>query len=290
MKKALNYLRLLRPKHCVKNFLILLPAFFGGCLFHAEMFLKLLPAFLSFSLFASAVYILNDLCDIEKDRAHPEKCRRPLASGAVGKAGAWVLFGITIVCAAVTGFIASGLSFALMIPAAYFVLNLLYSLKLKNVPLVDLVILVSGFFLRVLYGSFVSGVPISGWLYLAVVSLSFFLAIGKRRNEKRVCGDGTRGVLDRYNESFLNMNMYLYLALFIAFYAVWSMDGGELTLKTWTTPLVMVMMLRYSYIVEQSGCHGDPTSVILRDKVTVALGALYCAVMSAILYLPELSR
>lgn len=275
----------MRPKHCIKNFLIFIPAFFGGVVFEPGILLVLIPGFFAFTLYSSSVYIINDLCDAEKDRSHPVKCKRPIASGAVSPREAVVLCALCFAAAFGLSFLASGFSAVLLLPLLYVCLNLLYSLRLKNIPIVDLVILISGFFIRVLYGSLITGVRISGWLYLVVMSLSFFFALGKRRNEKRICGDDTRKVLKSYTDGFLNQNMYLYLALFIVFYAIWSMNDGGAPEKIWTTPLVMLLTMRYSYTVERNG-HGDPISVILSDKAIWLLGGIWFIAVFIIIYFP----
>ncbi len=283
-----SYISLLRPKHYLKNILVFLPVFFGSKLLDLPTVLATLLGFVAFSLFSSVVYIINDLCDAERDRAHPEKKKRPIASGTVGQTQAIILLAVVLVMAVAAALAATGFSFALIVPAVYVLLNLSYSLKLKNYPIIDIALLVSGFFMRVLYGALVSGITISAWMYLAVISVSFFLAIGKRRNEKRLLGNETRPVVEKYSDNFLNMNMYVYLALFLAFYAIWAMQGEASGSKLLTIPLVMLIMLRYSYIVEHPDSHGDPVNVIIKDVPIIVLGLLYAVAMAAIIYFPEI--
>ncbi len=290
MKKIKSYLKLLRPKHCLKNGLIFLPAFFGGKILDMPTLLRALLGFIAFSLFSSAVYIINDLCDAERDRTHPEKKERPIASGAVSPREAVMLLCIVLLLAITAAAAASGISAVTLVPILYLLLNIGYSLRFKHSPILDISLLVSGFFLRVLYGALSTDILISPWMYLAVISLSFFLIIGKRRNEKRNCGAGARPVMEKYSDNFLNMNMYCHLTLFLAFYSVWSMQGNMSEKKLLTIPPVILIMLRYSYLVERAESHGDPVNVILKDTIIILLGILYAAVMAVIIYLPEVLK
>ena len=164
---------------------------------------------------------------------------------------------------------------------AYFLLNLGYSFGWKNIPILDIAILVSGFLLRMLLGTAVTGIAISGWLYLTVTSISFYLGLGKRRGELRTASGGTRKVLEYYSDSFLTQNMQMCLTLAVVFYSLWSMDRGENLM--WTVPLVLCICLRYSMTVEGNS-DGDPVEVIYQDKVLLLLGAVFAAVTLVLLY------
>lgn len=287
MKKIIACLRLMRPWHWIKNILILLPAFFGGALSRDGVPLRLAAGFLCFSFAASGIYVINDLCDAEKDARNPEKCRRPIASGEVGKPTAAVLAAVLFAVAAAVSLILFDGFFPLLILLSYLAVNFLYSFWLKHVPVWDIAALVSGFFLRVFFGSVVTGVPISGWLYLAVISVAAFLAFGKRRGEKRAAPDGsTRPVLAKYSYEYLNFNMILFLALFLVCYAMWSIEAAGSPYAAYSTPLVFVMMARYTYLLDR-GSTGDPVGTVLHDPTLLLLGALYAAAMAVIVYLPE---
>lgn len=276
----------MRVKHWIKNLTVVIPAFFGSVLVEREILLHLIIGFFVFSLCSSAVYIINDLCDIENDKKHPVKCNRPLASGAIRPAEACVLLAVLLVLALSLNILVCGLNGRALIPLLYLAVNLLYSLKLKNKPVIDIILLVSGFFLRVYYGAVITDVKISQWLYLTVIALSLFLAYGKRRNEKISCGSTSRKVLHLYNERYLNSCMYMYLTLFTIFYAVWSLNANETGVMLYTTPLVMVMMMRYTYALETDK-HGNPVDMILHDKMLLLLGAVYAAAIFLIIYFPE---
>ena len=200
MKEVLN---LIRVKHWLKNVLEFLPIFFGKKLLNTECFLTCIFAFIVFSFASSIVYVLNDLSDIEKDRMHPVKKNRPLASGAISKTQAYIImFVLAIIISVIMYFfyLHSKNIFVILIPLIYIVLNICYSKGLKNMPIIDVVILVSGFVLRVMYGGIVVNVEVSKFLYLMVIFGSFYLGFGKRRNEILKNGDKSRRVLSYYNK------------------------------------------------------------------------------------------
>ncbi|OJU08903.1 MAG: prenyltransferase, partial [Clostridiales bacterium 43-6] len=223
MKK---YLKLLRVKHYMKNLLIFLPFIFSGQFFQSHYLASAMIGFFAFSLLSSAIYIFNDIRDAESDRMHPTKKNRPIASGEVSKRAAYITGACLLIGAAVLHCFTLALQwYAWLFLVVYFVLNLAYSIKLKNVPIVDVAVLVSGFVLRVFYGSALGGIEISRWLYLTVIAMSFYLGLGKRRNElMRQGGDASRGVLKFYTQNFLDKNMFMCLALTVAFYSLWAID------------------------------------------------------------------
>ena len=277
-----GYIQLLRPKHGVKNLLVLFPLVFSGRLWEGELLARSLWAALAFWGAAGAVYIFNDVRDRERDRLHPTKCRRPIASGAgsVPRAAAEgaVLIALT------AGIFPLG-----RLPAEsggclvlYVLLNLGYSLGLKDVPILDLAILVSGFLLRVLFGAAVTGIAVSGWLYLTVTALSFYLGLSKRRGELRTARGSGRLVLRFYSDAFLSQNMQMCLTLAVVFYSLWSMDRGENLM--WTVPLVICICLKYGLTVDGNS-DGDPVEIIYQDKALMALGVVFAVITLALLYL-----
>ena len=280
------FLGLLRIKHYVKNILIAVPLVCSGTFgadAHRSTWL-LLVAIASFCLISSSVYILNDVVDYEKDIKHPKKRMRPIARGIVGVPLALVLAMGLLAAAVALGVYVSLLSSwaALVVLVLYFAMNLSYSFFLKHVPVIEVAILASGFLLRVLFGGFATGIEVSSWLYLTVLSVSFYLGLGKRRNELDIHSvDITREVLKQYNRRFLDRNMYMFLALSICFYSLWAMEQGHKALLS--VPMVMILCMRYSLIVEGSS-DGDPVDVILGDKFLLGLGAIYSVYMIAVFY------
>ena len=284
-----HYLKLMRVHHYIKNFLVFAALACSGQLFHLEKLTAGIAAFIAFCMVSSVVYIINDIRDVEKDRKHPTKCKRPIAAGTVSVKSAWglaiILMLIAIACNCLTFHVTST-----MLLVLYLVLNLAYSFGLKNVPIVDVTILVAGFLIRILYGAFVTEITISNWLYLTVIALAFYFALGKRRNELKQIGDGeTRQVLKAYPVNFLDKNMGMCLTLANVFYALWSMDEKTMSFYNneyliFTVPIVLLITMKYSLDIEGES-DGDPVEVLLHDKVLLTLCVLYLAVMFVILYL-----
>lgn len=221
-QKLKQYLKLMRVRHYIKNLLIFIPLLFSKQLFDMTQFIMCIMGFFIFSLVSSIVYIINDIRDVEEDKKHPVKKTRPIASGQVTKNEAYglivVLVILIIMIHALFIIIKHSINiYSVLIILLYFVLNLLYSISLKNYVIIDVVILVSGFLLRVVYGASIILVSVSNWLYLTILSFSFYLGLGKRRNELTKSTNITRKVLKKYNKNFLDKNMYLFLTLTIAF-------------------------------------------------------------------------
>jgi 4-hydroxybenzoate polyprenyltransferase len=171
--------------------------------------------------------------------------------------------------------------------SVYLIANIFYSFKLKNIPLIDVTILSSGFILRVLYGGAITQISVSNWLLLVLMSFSFFMGFGKRRNEIRTKNESARTVLKHYKYNFLNSNLYVCLALTVMFYAMWSIDmslnfDGKNNL-VWTTFAVLFISLRYSMNIENQES-ADPIDVLFGDKILTLLIAAYVLMMFFILY------
>lgn len=286
-----NYIKLMRPKHYLKNFLIFIPLVFSGVLFNLTSLYSSLLGFLSFSLAASSIYIINDICDREKDKLHEKKKHRPIASGKISVKNAIVFMVFLIIISFIINYFASikSTKYSYIFPLIYICLNVAYSLGLKNIPLVDVTILTSGFLIRVLYGASIIGVSVSNWLYLTVISMSFYLSLGKRRNEMIKSGTSSRKVLKYYTREFLDKFMYMCLAITIVFYSLWCVDPTTISRTgnfiIWTVPLVILICMKYSMNVE-SDSHGDPIDVVFGDTVLLILILLYGVVTLLSIYLP----
>jgi 4-hydroxybenzoate polyprenyltransferase len=289
------YVRIARFNHWIKNTLIFIPLFFSAGLFNASLIAGTVFGFICFSLLSSIIYILNDIKDMERDRLHSTKCRRPVASGEIPVPHAVVFLAIL---ATVLVFILVMLriygnrmlnpkSVGLML--LYMALNITYSLGLKNIPIVDVTILASGYVIRVLFGAVVIGVNISVWLYLVITLGAFYLGLGKRRNEISGNETGTRAVMKFYSHNFLDKNMYVCQALCVVFYALWSVDPVTVekfntTAFVYTIPVILIIFLKYSLNIETDN-DGDPTSVLLSDKVLFLLCGAYVVCAFCIIYL-----
>lgn len=283
-----EYIKLLRPKHYIKNILIPLPLVFSGRLLEPALLKMAILGILAFCLLASIVYIINDIHDAPQDRLHPTKCHRPIASGAVSVRQAYITALILLAVLCVIGLYSHFPPMGWGCLALYLVINIGYSRGLKNVPILDVVLLISGFLLRVLFGSVITGIEISSWFYLTVTSAFFYMGLGKRRNELLRQSDTSRKVLQYYNEAFLSRNMQMCLGLAIVFYSLWSVDASNHpdtgVRMMWTVPLIICICLKYSLTIEGDS-DGDPVEVICKDKVLLAMIALCGLVILGLLYL-----
>ena len=287
MKKVTNYFSLIRIKHYIKNLLIFLPLIFSRNLFNKNYLLKSLLGFIVFSFVCSIVYIINDLKDIEKDKLHFKKKNRPLASGAVTKKEAYIIIFILAILAIIGSFILKLKPLYISLLLLYLIVNILYSFILKNIPILDVAILTFGFVLRVIWGGGILDIKISNWLILTIIAISFYLSLGKRRNEiaNTKASNDTRPVLKYYNQDFLDKNMYMFLGMGVVFYSLWTIDvKNNSAYLIWTVPIVMLIVMRYSMIIE-SDSDGDPVEVVLHDKALLILIILYGLILILLLYL-----
>lgn len=246
MKK---YIKLMRVHHYIKYFLIYATIVCGGQLFNTKKLSSCCFGFAAFCMYSSIVYIINDIVDKDKDKLHPTKCKRPIASGKVSTKQAIILAIILFVIGTFCNLKVFHIESTVLL-CAYLILNLAYSFKLKNIVLVDITILVLGFIIRVVYGSIITDIIISNWLYLTVIAASFYFALGKRRNELRSIESGTtRKVLKSYSLEFLDKNMYMCLGLTNTFYALWSMDKNTVATynkyMVFTVPIVLLISMKY---------------------------------------------
>lgn len=276
--------KLIRVKHWVKNLLVLFPFVFSGQL---SAWFDALLAFVAFCFAASAIYVVNDLCDVEADRAHPTKCSRPIASGAVPVPLALgVAIALFLLAFAITLVWAQSMLEALLWLALYVGLNIAYSAGLKRIPIIDVAVVAAGFLLRVLYGGSFGDIWVSPWLFLTVLSFALYFALGKRRGELQRVGISSRPALAGYNQSFLDKNMYVFLACGLIYYSLWTINRLEGTsmLLLMGVPVAMITCLRYSLIVESDISDGDPVGVVFSDKLLLGLIAVWFVVTIVPLY------
>ncbi|RAJ06738.1 4-hydroxybenzoate polyprenyltransferase [Chitinophaga skermanii] len=288
----MQYLKLLRPTHWAKNLFLFIPLFFAGEITHIDKIVSLIQAFISFSLIASSIYIINDYRDIEADKLHPKKSKRPLASGAVSKPAALVIFGICI---------ALGFGIALLLKTKfafvlglYFVMNLAYSYGLKNISILDIIILSIGFVLRVKAGGIVAVITISEWLMLMVFLLSLFMAIAKRRDDvliKLESGKDMRKAVKGYNLDFMNVSLAIAAAVIIVAYIMYTMapetNGRFGTWRLYYTSIFVIAgLLRYLQITYVENNTGSPTNILYKDRFIQITILLWILSFYVIIYLP----
>jgi decaprenyl-phosphate phosphoribosyltransferase len=283
-----NLLKLMRPKHYIKNLLLFFPIVFNGSLLNADLALKAVFGFVSFCLMSSVVYIINDIKDVEMDKMHSTKKDRPIASGAVSVKSAIVMAFFIFILSLLVNFAFNNTLLAWVVLFSYFIINILYSvLGFKHIKMLDIMILMVGFLLRIFFGSVITGIMISNWMYLTVIAISFYFSLGKRRNEI-LRESGTRKVLSKYNINFLNTNMNLCMTLAIVFYSLWCIDASTLyqhgnNYTIWSIPMVLLMVMRYSMIIENDS-DGDTIRVVLSDALLIAMGLIYITFMYLVIY------
>ncbi|MFR9166065.1 MAG: decaprenyl-phosphate phosphoribosyltransferase [Dysgonomonas sp.] len=273
MSQIVNYIKLLRVNQWMKNFFIFAPVFFAFKFTDINAIINLCFAFVGFSFTASAVYIINDRCDIEADRLHPKKKYRPLASGAVSKKEAAVILSLLLVAGiAIYVFVIADTD-ALLLLVAYFIMNIAYSLKLKQFAIIDVTIVAIGFVIRLFIGSFVSGVHLSYWIIILTFLLALLLVLGKRRNDITILeetGKQMRKSLNGYNAEFLNAIIIVVVTAIIIGYILYTIspevvarNGNYMYL---TSLFVILGLFRYLQVLFVYKKGDSPTSLILKDR------------------------
>jgi decaprenyl-phosphate phosphoribosyltransferase len=290
-----NYIQLIRPKDWAKNLFLFVPLFFAGLFFDGPMLLRLFAGFICFSLVASSIYIINDYRDIEDDRKHPVKKLRPLASGSVNKTTALTLAVIFLI-AGFTGawFIRDKFMFVLGI---YFALNLLYSLGLKNIPILDIFIIAIGFVLRIKAGSIIAKIGLSEWLTIMVFLLALFMAMAKRRDDvllKLSSGSDMRKAVKGYNLDFINTALSLICAVIIVAYFMYTTSPAIVNrLQTYrlyyTCLFVLAGIFRYLQLIYVRGDSQSPTKILYKDRFIQATIVLWIISFYLILYTKNVS-
>lgn len=274
-----------RPKQWLKNGFVFAPLLFGKAFLDPDKLTLALIAFALFSAAASAVYVLNDILDVERDRAHPTKKNRPIASGRLPIPAAAAL-GLTLAAGAL------GVAFWRMpdfglILAIYMAINIGYSLGLKHVVIIDIFAIAIGFVLRVFGGAVAIEVEPSRWLLTCTIFISLFLAACKRRGEITLVGDSvaTRAVLRSYSIAYVDQIINLAAAGTVMTYALYTLDPVTIAkLHThdliFTLPFVIYGVLRYMHIVQHKGGGGNPTEALLRDKWILVTVLGYVAIVA----------
>lgn len=283
----MKYLKLLRVKHYLKNVIVLFPLFFSRKFLDNSYWLSALLGFLAFCAISSAVYIFNDIRDIENDRKHEYKQFRPLASGAIKVSNAWGIFSILLFGAiSLQGLIQGSYIDGILCILCYFIINICYSVGLKNIPIVDVSLLSLGYVIRLMYGSVIFDIPISAWLFLAILMISFYLSIGKREFELEKSIRSkiiTRKVLEFYSLEFLKLFKFVFLSLFLVFYSLWAVNDF-VDISVIGLFLVIVICMRYEFTTQTIHL-GDPIEVIFNDKLLCILGLIYSVFMGMLLIL-----
>lgn len=266
----------LRPRQWTKNLLVFAALIFSIKKSNMDMLLHSIAGFVLFCLVSSCVYILNDFVDREADRQHPDKRHRPMASGAISPAGALTLGAVLLVFSMATAFSFSPLFGLLLL--VYFALNVGYSLRLKHVVIVDVLIVASGFVLRAIGGGLVIDVSLTPWFLICTMLLSVFLAISKRRHEVHSlkAGKGAhRKVLDFYSIELLNQMTSIVTTATIMSYALFTFTSGHTIHLMWTLIFVLYGVFRYLYLIHMENKGGKPEKVLFEDRHLLITVMLY---------------
>ncbi len=261
----------LRPKQWIKNLFLFAGILFSHHLFDAGMLARVGAAFIVFCGLSGAVYLVNDLVDAERDRSHPEKSKRPIASGALPvKAALAVLLILAFACLTAAALL--GMPF-LLCATAYLLLQLAYSFRLKHIVILDVFSIAAGFVLRVAAGAAVIGIVVSSWLLICTILLALFLGLSKRRHELQLLEGGAGGhrkVLDEYSPYLLDQMIAVVTASTVVCYALYTMSAetiekfGTRNLM-FTIPFVLYGIFRYLYLIHTRGEGGNPETIMVSD-------------------------
>ena len=282
-------LRLARPKQWSKNVLVLAAPGAAGVLRHGDSALRATFAFVALSLAASGTYAWNDLLDVDADRVHPTKCKRPIASGAISTPVAGTFGAVLLVCGVSLGFaVNSHLGITVL---AYALLTIAYSVRLKHEPVLDLVAVAAGFVLRTIAGATATEVKISPWFLIVAGAGSLFIVTGKRSAEAKLLGTsaaGHRRALSSYSEAYLLYVRAVSSTVAVVGYCLWAFQvsrkiGNQVWFEISIVPFV-VCLLRYSLLLDQ-GEGGAPEDLLLSDRVLLVVGALWIGVFAGAVYL-----
>ena len=281
----------MRPEQWIKNFFVFTALLFSKNLLNLSKDIDALVGFIIFCMITGCSYIINDLVDLEKDKLHPTKSQRPIASGRLNKTTAIKI--TTIICLVSLSFAFYINSFFGIIVLTYFLLNIGYSIYLKNIVIIDVVTIASGFVLRVLGGAVIISVTSSQWLVLCTILLSLFLGFSKRRHELILLEDnatGHRKVLEHYSPYFLDQMISVVTASTLICYALYTMSKDTIeklgTSKLiYTIPFVLYGIFRYLYLVHQKEKGGSPTEIVFTDKPMIVNIILWVIASTVFIYI-----
>ena len=282
-------LRLARPRQWVKNGFVVAPLFFTPGAVSGENVARVAIAVVVFSLAASAVYVVNDWCDAEADRVHPGKSSRPIAAGEVAP-GLALLWAVLLLGAAAALSLAMLPRLANEIVAAYVAMSLLYSWRLKHIAVLDVLIVATGFVLRIEFGGAAVGIPLTVWIVVCTFLLALFLALAKRRDDLvKALGDTHRPALAGYNLRFVDTASGVVLAALLVSYVIYTTEPGVIArLHTdklyFTAPFVAAGVLRYLQITLVEQRSGSPTDLALTDRFLLGAIVGWLVVFAVLLY------
>lgn len=290
--KLNSYFKLLRPHHWIKNTFIFLPIFFAKRINNFDEVSQLILAFISFSLLASVVYIINDIIDIEKDKLHPKKRFRPLASGEIKKNESLVFASFLFIGSLTLVFLGNNAIGLLTVLSAYFIQNIFYTFYLKKIAIIDVMVIATGFVLRLYAGSAVTGVELSIWIILMTFLLSLFLGFAKRRDDVLIYqteGTKARSNIARYNEKFVDSVLNITASITIVCYIMYCISP-EVQNRFNTDKLyfssvfVIAGIVRYLQATLVDERTGNPTKMVLQDRFLQLIILGWIVTLSILIY------
>ena len=275
----------MRLKQFNKNLFVFAPLVFSKRLFDWHSFFDVFVAFILFCLASSSVYIFNDIKDIESDRQHPQKRFRPLPSGEVSVTVARILSAaLGIVCLIFSFLLSTQFAFTILI---YIIINVFYSIVLKNIVILDVMVIAAGFVLRVLGGAVIVDIYPSSWLIICTILLSLFMGFSKRRHELVLLSEDSalhRKVLEHYSPYFLDQMISVVTAATVMSYMLYTVSDQTVVFVgtrhlIWTVPFVFYGIFRYLYLVHQKEEGSDPAELMIKDRpllIDILLWAVSC--------------
>ena len=280
-RKASLLLSEMRPKQWTKNLLVCSAPLFNGSMFQRRIFVRTASAFIAFCLAAASIYIINDIYDLPKDRLNPAKLTRPIAAGTLGIKSALAGSLACMVLGLAAALALNASCFALLL--SYLAVNLLYTIKLKHVVIVDVMIIAYGFVARAVAGALASGVKLTSWFLLCVMFLSLFLALGKRRSElldvqEARIAEG-RDVLKFYTLELLDVMINVVTSAMIMSYALFAAENREMGL---TIPVVLYGVFYYLYVLHVKRGGGSPDEALYKERPILFTVLVYVVYVAAV--------
>ena len=287
----MNILKILRPHQWVKNTFIFIPLFFGGSLFDMADWTSSLVAFVAFSFAASAIYSINDIVDVEADKKHPKKCKRPIAAGLVSKRQASLLAIILAIAALALPFLLNNWMLSVVI-ALYLAMNLCYCIRLKHYAIIDVCIVAMGFVMRIVAGGVATDIVLSRWIVMMTFLLTLFLSFAKRRDDVLIMnetGMAPRKNTSRYNLTFVNQAITITGGVMLVCYIMYTVSPE--VIERFNSPnlymtsfFVILGLLRYIQLTVVDERSGEPTRLVLSDRLIQLIIAGWIISFAIIIY------
>jgi 4-hydroxybenzoate polyprenyltransferase len=288
-------IKLLRLEQWIKNLFIFLPIFFNGQLLNISALLPCIIAFIAFSFAASSIYCFNDICDVEADKLHHEKCKRPIAFGIISKKNAYAIMAICFLLSMLILFFFGGgvRNVLIALIVFYYAMNLAYCVLLKQYAIVDVIVISIGFVLRIWIGGIASDTWLSEWIIIMTFLLALFLAFAKRRDDViwyQNAGIFPRKNIKHYNLEFMNQIMTFIAAITVVAYIMYSLSPDVIErfhtrYIYFTAVFVLIGIIRYLQLTIVDLKSGNPTKILLRDRFMQCCIAGWVGLFLIIIYL-----